>query len=136
MKKRKGKRNSKNRSPRIVTKEFVLNDSFNINQKKEKIKKMTEAFGPEGEGWQVCVKGRSIGPMTDGTLVLTIGVEVFVKDPDPAWAMKFSGLGSSYIGKIEMSGMSNNTVEFSFNPESYENAYLSAVTDAISQIIL
>ena len=117
----------------VVAKELCINDIHNINLKKEKIKKMIHTYGLNEDKWNVIVQGRSIGAMSNGSLVLILHVSVTVNDP--LGVLTLSGYGSCLIGNVKVSHSPDDEIIFSYNPDAYDHAFISAITDAVDQIL-
>lgn len=131
--KKRNRRGDRRKPATFVAKELYVNDIHYVDLKKEKIKKMIQTYGLNEDKWDVIVEGRSIGAMTDGSILLTLHVSVTVNDP--MGVLTLPGYGSCLIGKIEVSNRPDDEIIFSYNADAYDHAFVSAVADAVEQIL-
>lgn len=85
-----------------------------------RIKALTEAFGPCGEGWYTVIKDKQLVQGSEGQYAAFMDIELYVKHGDE-WSQPIFGTGGSMFVSNERNG-----------PYTSDEAFKQAYTDAIS----
>lgn len=84
-----------------------------------KIQVMTEQFGLCGVGWKFEIASTDVRPLDDGTILLFMQVNLYVKDGDK-WSEAIPGCGGDFIVDKNKNGLVAN-----------DEAYKMCLTDAL-----